>query len=100
MIKPTIGRVVWYHPPFIADSDSQDEQHAKIAQLERTNAALLGALKEIDRSWTSDGWTPENAKARTVFTDDTIERWKRMRAAIAEAETTGSRVSEAEKENN
>lgn len=66
-----------------------------IAQLERTNAALLGALKEIDRSWTSDGWTPENAKARTVFTDDTIERWKRMRAAIAEAETTGGPNHEA-----
>lgn len=23
MIKPTIGRVVWYHPPFVADKDEE-----------------------------------------------------------------------------
>ena len=30
MIKPTIGRVVWYHPPFIADSGSNELTYAAI----------------------------------------------------------------------
>ena len=30
MIKPTIGRVVWYHPPFQADSGSNETTQAAI----------------------------------------------------------------------
>lgn len=30
MIKPTIGRVVWYHPPFLADSGSNETTLAAI----------------------------------------------------------------------
>jgi hypothetical protein len=30
MIKPTVGRVVLYHPPFTADSGSNEETYAAI----------------------------------------------------------------------
>ncbi len=30
MIKPTIGRVVWYHPPFVPDSGTNEETFAAI----------------------------------------------------------------------
>lgn len=30
MIKPTIGRVVWYHPPFVADSGANEQTLAAI----------------------------------------------------------------------
>lgn len=30
MIKPTIGRVVWYHPPFAPDSPSNEQTFAAI----------------------------------------------------------------------
>jgi hypothetical protein len=30
MIKPTIGRVVWYHPAFQPDSGSNENTHAAI----------------------------------------------------------------------
>ncbi len=30
MIKPTIGRVVWYHPPFVADSGTNERTLAAI----------------------------------------------------------------------
>lgn len=30
MIKPTIGRVVWYHPPFVADSGVNEQTLAAI----------------------------------------------------------------------
>lgn len=30
MIKPTIGRVVWYHPPFTPDSGSNERTLAAI----------------------------------------------------------------------
>lgn len=30
MIKPTVGRVVWYHPPFTADSRTNEETLAAI----------------------------------------------------------------------
>ena len=44
---------------------------------------LIEALKAIDDSWSREGWTPENAKARTCFSDDTIAMWKQIRAALA-----------------
>jgi glycogen synthase len=47
---------------------------------------LYEALKSIVQSWEHEGWTPENAKARTTFTDDTIERWKAARAALAKVQ--------------
>jgi hypothetical protein len=30
VIKPTIGRVVWYHPPFVPDSGSNEQTFAAI----------------------------------------------------------------------
>lgn len=30
MIQPTIGRVVLYHPPFVADSGTNEKTHAAI----------------------------------------------------------------------
>jgi hypothetical protein len=47
------------------------------------------ALREIDDSWSQEGWTPENAKALTSFTDDTIARWKNIRSVLAKAKEAG-----------
>jgi hypothetical protein len=67
---------------FVRFADHQQE----VERLRAINAEMYEALKAIDDSWAREGWTPENAKARTCFTDDTIERWKRIRAALAKAE--------------
>ena|ERR1700690_4073946 len=55
------------------------------ALLCRSWKQLRGVVQSIDESWSREGWTPENAKARTCFTEDTIERWKQARAALVEA---------------
>lgn len=66
--------------------DSQLEGISKPnAQLIAAAPEMYEALKAIDDSWSAEGWTPENAKATTQFTDDTIERWRMIRSALAKA---------------
>jgi hypothetical protein len=64
------------------------ELRTKYEALRQAAEEMAKALKDIDDSWSSEGWTPENAKARTQFTDDTIARWVAIRAALAKWEAT------------
>ena len=76
-LKPEIERLM------IENLDALKQCRERIAQLERTNAALLGALKQmVDDAGKSDYQVRRKAYAAA-------------RAAIAEAETTGGPNHEA-----
>lgn len=53
--------------PPICLVDRQDNAWAN-AKLIAAAPELYEALKSIDDAWSREGWTPENARARTVFT--------------------------------
>jgi hypothetical protein len=67
MIKPTIGRIVWYHPAFAADSGTNEATRAAIVCYVHSDTCVNLAIFDLDGSYHSktevelyqgDGGTP------------------------------------------